>query len=275
MAKKTSHSARGKKIQLAKVATPPCKDFFLSWARINAFFGFVLGLGGALQSISRLLEEGLIEEAPNQETTQELRAISAIGDGVLDDFMKHIQFFLETMLVRHVENYLNYLSGLLFEIFTQRPETLRSSESLDAAMVFSHASMDDLIRTQAQRRVESMSYRSFQDLAAYFTDRFGLQLFPDEQMGPILEAIETRNISVHNRCVINQRYIKRTGSDESLLGQLRELSTEDVEYLVPLLAKAVGRLDKDARKKLKLRASTFDPQELLGEERIPGSGWLI
>jgi len=35
-------------------------------------------------------------------------------------------FFLETMLTRHVDNYLNFLSSLLFDIFTQDGKPLKS-----------------------------------------------------------------------------------------------------------------------------------------------------
>ena len=169
----------------------------------------------------------------------------------------------EIILVRHIENYLNYLSGLLFEIFTERPETLKSSRTITLETVFNHDNMDALVRTIAQREVDSLSYESFEHLAGYFSEHFGLALFSRRQVASVAEAVETRNISVHNRCTINERYVKKTGRPKSLIGTRRSLSMEELATLVPLLAEGVRKLDSQARKKLKLRGTRFDVEKLL------------
>jgi hypothetical protein len=175
----------------------------------------------------------------------------------VDELKKNRQFFIEIILVRHIENFLNYLSSLLFEIFTQRPETLRSSDRVEVATVLRHESIESIVRELAERKVESLSYSSFGDLAQFFQDRFKLQVGSDSDIELLTEAIEVRNISVHNRCVINRRFVGRLALPETSIGSKRELFVGDLDKLVPLLAKMVKVLDKSVVHHLNLKGVLF------------------
>ena len=162
------------------------------------------------------------------------------------------------MLVRHVENYLNFLSSLLKVVFIARPEVLRSSEKIDLETVFRHSSIDDLVKTVAERKVDSLSYASFGDLADYFTEKFHITLVSDKDLQSVVEAIETRNISVHNRCIVNQRYLSRTGRKNLNLGEIRSLGIEDLEQIAVVLTQSAISVDKDARRSLGLKGVRFN-----------------
>jgi hypothetical protein len=142
-------------------------------------------------------------------------------------------------------------------VFVARPETLRSSEKIDLETVFRHSSIDDLVKTIAERKVESLSYSSFGDLSNYFQERFSICLVPGTDMQLILEAIECRNISVHNRCVVNQRYLDRTKSKLYKLGEIRDLGIQEIENISVSLAQSAASTDKEARKSLALKAVRF------------------
>ena len=176
---------------------------------------------------------------------------------MVDELKQNRQFLLEVVLTRHVENYLNYLSELLSEIFQQRPETLRSSDKVEMAEVLRHDTLESFVRAAAERKVESLSYASFESLNEFFEDRLGLMLFPAAVVPDVVEATETRNISVHNRCRINDRFCKRTGTDRSLMGQKKDLYITYLDSFVPLVFASVKTLDGKARKKLKLKGSRF------------------
>jgi hypothetical protein len=258
-----STKSSNERVKLPKLGTVACRDFFLSWGEINVFFGLVVDMVGYIEEEANRQFEGLLGGAEDDEEYDRLLQERESWRGPAVLLKEREQFFFEIILVRHIENYLNYLSGLLFEIFTQRPETLRSRETIKLETVLSHDSMDDLIRAIAQGRVDSLSYEAFDKLIDYFDDRFGLVLFPVAEAASVAEAVETRNISVHNRCTINERYVKRTGAPESLIGTRRELSNEEIVALVAVLRDGVSRLDAQARKKLKLRATVFDVEKLL------------
>jgi hypothetical protein len=162
-------------------------------------------------------------------------------------------FFLETMLTRHVDNYLNYLSSLLFDIFTQRRETLKSSEKIEIETVLNCESITDVVKSFAEKKVESLSFSSIKELYDFFKERFKLELFSESLIPTVVEAIETRNISVHNRCIINKRYVSKTGADEALIGKKKDLSISQLDEFIRIFLESVKVLDKKARSKLKIR----------------------
>jgi len=83
-------------------------------------------------------------------------------------------------------------------------------------------------------------------------ERFKVELFQAGEMPTAIEAVETRNISVHNRCIINDRYIKKTGADPARIGEIKELFTEDLDRFVMVFLRSVKDVDKKARSKLKV-----------------------
>jgi hypothetical protein len=190
----------------------------------------------------------------------------------MEQLKLHRQFLVEVILVRHVENYLNYLSGRLYEIFTQRPETLRSSDRVELETVLRHESIESLVREVAERKVESLSYSSFADLCQFFTDRFKLTVASDADRSTLIEMIEVRNISVHNRCIVNKRFASRTGAPEARIGRKKQLGIADLDRLVPLLADCVRVLDVEARRRLKIRGTRFGSVGRTNKSVQPTSG---
>lgn len=120
-----------------------------------------------------------------------------------------------------------------------------------------HDSIEDLIKTITERKVEALSYSSFGDLAEYFLEKFHITLVPDAKRHFIIEAIETRNISVHNRCIVNQRFVSRTGGKLERVGKVRGLVLPDVEETARQLAESVKAVDLDTRKRLHVKGHHF------------------
>ena len=239
------------------MGTKAACEFFDSWKRINSFFNWVLGMAGHMDQFGETAHRALLDTAHSDEEREELSKHWDNRVSQMEILKKHRQFFLEVVLVRHVENFLNYLSSLLYEIFTQRSETLRSSDKVELSRVLSHDTIESLVRDVAERKVESLSYSAFNELADFFTERFGLNIVPGDKRQYIVEAIEIRNISVHNRCVIDRRFIARTGCATNELGKRKELYIGHIDELVLLFAEQTRRLDAAARKKLKLKGIRF------------------
>ncbi|WP_143557728.1 hypothetical protein [Solemya velum gill symbiont] len=203
--------------------------------------------------------EVLIETAHSEE--ERLRLERRLADneekGAVAELINNRQIFLEIMLVRHIENFLNYLSSLIYLIFVTRPETLKSSDKVEVSRVLEHESIESLVRSLAQSKVESLSYSSFSKLSGFFQDRFGLEITDESTMAMLNEIIEIRNIFVHSRCIINQRYVARMNADPELIGKKRELYMADLDRFVPELVKIVSKIDRETRKKLKVKGKRF------------------
>jgi hypothetical protein len=257
---------------IPKLGTSSAKKFFDTWFIITDFMNFHISMvcdvetrnkraKEAIAGVKRILGEDyykILGEAAKAEENKKEQGVSA-----KDRFLSHIWFFIEIILVRHVENYLNYLAELLFEIFSQKPETLISSGKIEIEEIMRHDSIDSLIQSIAEDKVEAMSYKSFSDLNKYFAKHFNLTLVHEDKLAEIVKAIEIRNISVHNRCIINERYANRVGGD-CQVGQKKEVGLKYLWNLIDLLAECVSRTDEEAQAKFKLKVekigSTYTPQ---------------
>lgn len=250
MPKKKSKSST---LAFPRTGTAAAENFYENWRRISSFFDWVLHMAGSMDHMQKIAAEALRTGDDNDEGAEQS------GRKTMVDILKeNRQFFLETIVVRHVENYLNYLSELLFEIFIGRPETLKTSDKVEISKVLEHASIREFVRATAERKVDSLSYSSFSNLNEFFEDRFGLTISNVKYESVIVEAIETRNISVHNRCLIDERFCQRTGSDPQDIGTRKQLFIGDLNGLVPVLFDVVKHLDASARKKLKLKGRRID-----------------
>jgi hypothetical protein len=256
MAKSKETSDR-QAVRLPRAGTRAAYDYFASWKSIERFFDWVLRLVARVEVMAEKAHKVLHDIESDETRKGELKRQWEARRSMTDELRDQRQFFLEVILVRHVENFLSYLAALLHEIFTQRPETLRSSDKVEVANVLRHESIESLVREMAERKVESLSYSSFDDLAEFFRDRFNLDVVTAEELPLLKQAIETRNISVHNRCRINKRFVARTGCPMADLGKVRELYIHDLDQLVPALVTATKRLDQAAWKDLRLKGIRF------------------
>jgi len=258
--------------KLPHIGTKSGRDFFESWRDINRFFHWLTHMVVHIDRAGEEAHKVLVETARSEAERQELENQWKTRVSPIEQLKSHRQFLVEVILVRHVENYLNYLSGLLYEVFTQRPETLRSSDRVELEAVLRHESIESLVREVAERKVESLSYSSFADLCEFFADRFKLTVASHADRSTLIELIEVRNISVHNRCIVNKRFASRSGAPEASIGKKKQLGIADLDRLVPLLANRVRALDAEARRRLKIRGTRFGSAARANKPLQPPSG---
>ncbi len=166
-------------------------------------------------------------------------------------------FIRELMLSRGVDNYLAYISELLFLIFKSKPEMLKSNEQITIETILHHSSMDDLLITIAEKKVHELSYQGLKELALYLKSKFGLILFQSQaEILKAIEIIEIRNLIIHNRGVINNIYLKKTKSKNYEIGQKLDLSIETIQDYLNFLANSVQEIDSAAIDKFSLKPET-------------------
>lgn len=158
---------------------------------------------------------------------------------------------------RNVEAFQQYLSSMLREVFLRRPETLPSSEAVKLSDVLACSDMAKVVRTFAERKVDGLSYQRFDDLMAYLKNTMGPP-FQSEQvvLTAAKEAVEVRNIVVHNAVVVNRTFIGRTGRGDLLEGQAFPLDQDYVLKSGKMMGALVEELDAAFIDHFRLR---FDP----------------
>jgi hypothetical protein len=152
-----------------------------------------------------------------------------------------------------VDNYLTYISELLAAAFLTRPQMLRSSEQVRVDFVLSHGRMEDLIEALTERRVERMSYMGMGDLATDIERELGLNLFgEDATLRRAIRIVENRNLIVHNRGVINARYLRKLPGEGLAVGDPVPLTWDSVMADLNFLAESVREIDGRATEKWQL-----------------------
>ena len=239
--------------------TPAACNYYKTYDSLNRFSNWVAFMAARMDEGSKIAHNALLQTYDDETKRKKEKEFSERFT-MIDELKANRQIFIEIQLIRHIDNFLNFLSELLSEIFTQRSDTLRSSEQVEVSEVLKHDSIEDLVKALAERQVEKLSYNSFSELSEFFQKRFKIELFKENLHPLIIEAIEIRNLATHNRCIINNRFCKRTGTNTSEIGKKKELFIEDLDRIIPELAKAVTRIDKEAKLKLNLKGIRFKNQ---------------
>lgn len=165
----------------------------------------------------------------------------------------------EMTLTRVVDNYLAFVAELLALIFRTRPEALRSGEQVRVDFVLAHSSMEELIDALTERRVERLTYAGFQALHDDVERDLGFRLFPsDDELREAVRSVEIRNLIVHNRAVVNRRFLNRVSDPDLQLGGRLRLEPDEVSDVMALLANATNRADAGAAEKWGLPRRSID-----------------
>lgn len=165
----------------------------------------------------------------------------------------------EMVWCRGVDNFLTYLSKLLGLVFRTRPETLRSAKTERLDVVLAFDSMSSLIDHLAEKRVHDLAYAGLGSLNQTLEREIGFELFPNrERMDRAVVIVETRNLIVHNRGVINDLYVSRTGDRSVPVGCKWQVGLPCAARCLRFLAAAVADIDSRARLKFALPSSALD-----------------
>ena len=240
---------------MPRVGTPAALSFLRSWVEVNEFLGWVSRMAVQLEheGLQRIVAKG---DTLTPEMGAEIQAwVDEKSPGA--EGRRRMQFFSQVILTRHVENFEHYLSSLVHAIYLQRPETMRSSEAIEYDKVLVHGSMKALVAALAEQKVHSFAYKSLDDMAAYFKRAFKIELGDAATVALLRDLVEVRNLSVHNRCLVNQRYLDRSKNRSYAVGTQRRIEDEEIGAMIPTLAKTVISLDRQARNKLKIRGVRF------------------
>ena len=127
-----------------------------------------------------------------------------------------------------------FISDAFMAVLVCRPETMRSSKrQLSYESILSLQNRSELVSFMASREINEMSYKSIEDQAHYYRDRFGIDV---GQSGvPIARLAEIRalrNLLVHNDGIVNRIYLEGLASPRYELGERVKLTSGEVESAV-------------------------------------------
>lgn len=224
--------------------TKPAQDFLIAGHETMHFVGSFFGL-------ARKMDQTLDDLSP---------AIELLGEN-RDSLMKYVQAIdpykdlaFDLLNARIVDIFLCYLSDLFAAIYMNNPEMLKSQNEMKVEEILTHSTMDQLVQSIAERKVNDLAYLGFAKLVQTVEKQMGLALVPDSDVyQKMLFAIEFRNLFVHNHGIVNKIFKDRVPSATEMIGE--KLTSRGRDWAVTI-AGAVLDIDKRASTKFSLQPST-------------------
>lgn len=167
-------------------------------------------------------------------------------------------YLFQMTFSRSVDNFLSYISDLLFEIFVHRPEMLRSKEKIDVSQALDFSDKDQLVHYLAERKVNELAYKGIIELSEYVNNTLGFPLVESKvELEEISKVVQIRNLIIHNRGIVSRRAIDKCPLLGFSVGDEIQLDDKEVIKVYDLLNKAVISIDEKAIGKFGL--ATIEP----------------
>jgi len=154
---------------------------------------------------------------------------------ITTELRKHSQQFMEMFLARSVDNFR--------AVLRRKPEILTNSQpSISVETLLSFSSKEEIVHYIIERRVNSLAYQGFKELQDWCTARgIPIVLPTGEQRREMPEIIATRNIIVHNRGLVDEKYLNASAGASFKLGECRRLEPRDFFDVSTLLSASCKR----------------------------------
>jgi len=179
------------------------------------------------------------------------------------EFRKHSQQFLEMFLARTVDNFQCYIVDLVREVLHLKPEILTNSQpSISMETLLNFSSKEEVVHHVIEKKVNSLAYQGFNELQDWCTER-GIPIIPPAgKQYDLAEIIATRNIIVHNRGLVDEKYLKVVTNPSFKLGECRSLESTDFYDVSLVMGDCVRATDLAAVRKFKIPVVSCKEQRI-------------
>lgn len=229
-----------------KPQSDPCAEFVRGVRETIDFVFFVTSVVTSADEVQLIAAKALAETARPDEADEHQKRLEDAEQSkpTTEQLRRFRQVIFQILITRSVDQYLTFISGLLSNIFRERPETLRSGEQVKLDFVLRHESMDELIDALAERRVDRLAYRGLRELAIDLKDTLGFVLFEQEDDLERAERIvENRNLIVHNQATVNAKYLRKVTNAASAVGEKLDFDLAEVLDDIEFLSRCAIRTD--------------------------------
>jgi hypothetical protein len=188
-----------------------------------------------------------------------LKLVTVAGPKPTGEIKPVLPLLLELSFCRAVDNYLAYVSDLLALIFKMKPQALSSSkESVSLEMVLRYGNYDDLLNAITEKKVNDLSFLGMAKLNEHMRQHWKFSLFPEsETLQYAVKVVETRNLFVHNRGIISNRFLERVPGYAGAVGDHLTIAPDVLGDYFNFLQRAV--LETDHRAALKFEIPQKHP----------------
>ena len=143
------------------------------------------------------------------------------------------QELLEMFLNRAVDNFQVYLVDAIRVVLHKQPRVLADRKlELSLGYILKFDSIDALAKEIVEGKLQSLSYQGFGEL-----------VLPEAARPQLVEYLALRNIVVHNRGRIDERYMKAVPNFRGTIGIKRTIDVDDLLQAFQVLDNVVSMTD--------------------------------
>lgn len=144
----------------------------------------------------------------------------------------------------------SYIADIVREILLTHPNILKSAKQFTAETVLNLGERKQIVSYLAEKEIEGLLYKSFPDIVNYFNRKFNINLsdsgVSDER---IVEIMATRNIHVHNRGIVNRRYLESVKESKLKVGAYKSITSGYLRISFDSIVALVKFIDAEVQRK--------------------------
>lgn len=155
-------------------------------------------------------------------------------------FFKIGEDLYKNMFVRNVENFETFLSDILAKLYHQKPDMLKSKETITIDEVLQFENREELIKYIAETRIMKLQMQGLRAVNKYVNERHGLKWFSDSDVELLNKVTATRNLIVHNKSRINFHYLSLYPNSNFSVGekiQVRKVADSEICNVLSIASK--------------------------------------
>jgi hypothetical protein len=195
---------------------------------------------------------------PAEERQKFAKRTDAEVTGIYDQYLATGLY--EAFLVSTLSRFESFLADVLAAFFlaypmriTERVQGIPAYPQMSAADIIGADDKNQLMRVMIQAHLEQVFRQRPSDYMKYVVQILGLQ--NDKSFLDYYEVAATRDLVVHNSCVINELYMQKAG--KKARGELGKRLAVNEKYFYSALAKmkkVSGAIKRDVEKKYHLKS---------------------
>lgn len=150
------------------------------------------------------------------------------------------QELLTMFLTRAVDNFQIYLTQIIRAVLIKCPAILSArKQELSLGHILGFDSIASLVMDIVESKINSLSFEGFGTIEEWCKDRGIPLLVPEGERGRVIEIIALRNLIIHNRAVVDSKYLKAAQKTDQTVGSRRLLTGSEFFAALDLLRRIV------------------------------------
>lgn len=236
---------------LPKVGTNSASNFFNSINKDLKLLFFVVNNVVSMDFVSYIAKEALDDNDPIHSDSYEL--LNKNPGKLTLQLREHKQELIEMFFSRIVDNFQVYIIDIIREILKVKPQILYNRQpTVSMEQILKYDNIDTLIHDLIEEKVSSLSYNGLGKVQEWCKER-GIPLeLPDDRYETIIEYIAIRNIIIHNRGFVDERYVQSIKNTPFKNGMKRNLSVNNLYDAIKDFSSIVQHTDEKSYNKFQL-----------------------